>query len=131
MLIDAMVDNSLTVIFSSHNLGEIDEFCDRVGLLHAGKVVFDRELDSVKGSVFKIQTAFDAPVTKESFAGIDVLHIENIGSITHLIVRGERDEVRAAVEKLSPKLYDEVPLSLEEIFIYEMEVLGYDSSKLG
>lgn len=131
MLIDAMMDTGLTVIFSSHNLGEIDEFCDRVGLLHAGKVVFDRELDSVKGSVFKIQTAFDAPVTKESFAGIDVLHLENIGSITHLIVRGEHDEVRAAVEKLSPKLYDEVPLSLEEIFIYEMEVLGYDSSKLG
>ena len=131
MLIDAMMDTGLTVIFSSHNLGEIDEFCDRVGLLHAGKVVFDRELDSVKGNVFKIQTAFDAPVTKESFAGIDVLHIENIGSITHLIVRGEREEVRAAVEKLSPKLYDEVPLSLEEIFIYEMEVLGYDSSKLG
>lgn len=131
MLIDAMMDTGLTVIFSSHNLGEIDEFCDRVGLLHAGKVVFDRELDSVKGSVFKIQTAFDAPVTKESFAGIDVLHIENIGSITHLIVRGEREAVRAAVGKLSPKLYDEVPLSLEEIFIYEMEVLGYDSSKLG
>lgn len=131
MLIDAMMDTGLTVIFSSHNLGEIDEFCDRVGLLHAGKVVFDRELDSVKGSVFKIQTAFDAPVTKESFAGIDVLHIENTGSITHLIVRGEREEVRTAVEKLSPKLYDEVPLSLEEIFIYEMEVLGYDSSKLG
>lgn len=56
MLIDAMVDSKLTVIFSSHNLGEIDEFCDRVGLLHGGKVVFDRELDSVKGSVFKIQT---------------------------------------------------------------------------
>ncbi len=131
MLIDAMMDTGLTVIFSSHNLGEIDEFCDRVGLLHAGKVVFDRELDSVKGNVFKIQTAFDATVTKESFSGIDVLHIENTGSITHLIVRGEREKVRAAVEKLSPKLYDEVPLSLEEIFIYEMEVLGYDSSKLG
>ena len=124
MLIDAMMDTGLTVIFSSHNLGEIDEFCDRVGLLHAGKVVFDRELDSVKGSVFKIQTAFDATVTKESFSGIDVLHIDNTGSITHLIVRGEREKVRAAVEKLSPKLYDEVPLSLEEIFIYEMEVLG-------
>lgn len=124
MLIDAMMDTGLTVIFSSHNLGEIDEFCDRVGLLHAGKVVFDRELDSVKGNVFKIQTAFDATVTKESFSGIDVLHIDNTGSITHLIVRGEREKVRAAVEKLSPKLYDEVPLSLEEIFIYEMEVLG-------
>lgn len=131
MLIDAMMDTGLTVIFSSHNLGEIDEFCDRVGLLHAGKVVFDRELDSVKGSVFKIQTAFDTPVTKEQLSGVDILHMETSGSVTHIIARGEREEVRAAVERFSPKLYDEVPLSLEEIFVYEMEVLGYDSSKLG
>lgn len=130
MLIDAMMDSGLTVIFSSHNLGEIDEFCDRVGLLHSGKVVFDRELDSVKGSVFKIQTAFDTPVTAQQLSGIDVLHMENSGSVTHIIARGDREKVRAAIEALSPKLYDEVPLSLEEIFIYEMEVLGYDSSKL-
>ncbi len=131
MLIDAMVDNRLTVIFSSHNLGEIDEFCDRVGLLHNGKVVFDRELDNVKGSVFKIQTAFDTPVTKEQLSDVDILHMESNGSVVHIIARGDREKVRAAVEKLSPKLYDEVPLSLEEIFVYEMEVLGYDSSKLG
>ncbi len=131
MLIDAMVDNRLTVIFSSHNLGEIDEFCDRVGLLHNGKVVFDRELDNVKGSVFKIQTAFDTPVTKEQLSDVDILHMESNGSVVHIIARGDREKVRAAVEKLSPKLYDEIPLSLEEIFVYEMEVLGYDSSKLG
>ena len=130
MLIDAMMDSGLTVIFSSHNLGEIDEFCDRVGLLHSGKVVFDRELDSVKGSVFKIQTAFNTPVTAQQLSGIDVLHMEKSGSVTHIIARGDREKVRAAIEALSPKLYDEVPLSLEEIFIYEMEVLGYDSSKL-
>lgn len=130
MLIDAMMDSGLTVIFSSHNLSEIDEFCDRVGLLHSGKVVFDRELDSVKGSVFKIQTAFDTPVTSQQLSGIDVLHMENSGSVTHIIARGDREKVRAAIEALSPKIYDEVPLSLEEIFIYEMEVLGYDSSKL-
>ena len=133
MLIDAMMDTGLTVIFSSHNLGEIDEFCDRVGLLHNGKVVFDRELDSVKGSVFKIQTAFDQPVTKEQISaeGVDILHMEANGSVMHIIARGDREMIRAAVEKLSPKLYDEIPLSLEEIFVYEMEVLGYDSSKLG
>ena len=133
MLIDAMMDTKLTVIFSSHNLGEIDEFCDRVGLLHAGKVVFDRELDSVKGSVFKIQTSFEQHVTKEQLEseGVDILHIEENGSVLHIIARGDREKIRSAVEKHSPKLYDEIPLSLEEIFVYEMEGLGYDSSKLG
>lgn len=130
MLIDAMLDNSLTVIFSSHNLGEIDEFCDRVGLLHAGKVVFDRELDNVKGSVVKIQTAFDRPVSKDDFSGFEVLHIETTGSVTHIIAKGDREAIRSGIEVFSPKLYDEVPLSLEEIFVYEMEVRGYDSSKL-
>ncbi len=131
MLIDAMLDNELTVIFSSHNLGEIDEFCDRVGLLHEGKVVFDRELDTVKGNIVKIQTAFETPVTKEQLSGIDLLHTETVGSVTNIIARGDRAEIKEEINKLSPKIYDEIPLSLEEIFIYEMEVLGYDSSKLG
>ena len=130
MLIDAMLDNKLTVIFSSHNLSEIDEFCDRVGLMHGGNVVFDRELDNVKGSVVKIQTAFDKPVTAEDFSGFELLHIESVGSVTHIIAKGDREAIRSSINALSPKIYDEVPLSLEEIFIYEMEVLGYDSSKL-
>lgn len=131
MLIDAMLDNGLTVIFSSHNLNEIEEFCDRVGLLHNGRVVFDRELDTIKGNIIKIQAAFDREVTADDFTGCEVLHIEHIGSVTNIIMRGEREAIRSAVKALSPKIYDELPLGLEEIFIYEMEVLGYDSSKLG
>ncbi|MGN0578757.1 MAG: ABC transporter ATP-binding protein [Ruminiclostridium sp.] len=131
MLIDAMLDNNLTVIFSSHNLGEIDEFCDRVGLLHNGKVVFDRELDSVKGDTVKIQAAFPQPVSAEDFGDTQILHTETSGSLTYIIAKGDREAIKQSVQRLSPKLYDEIPLSLEEIFIYEMEVLGYDSSKLG
>lgn len=130
MLIDAMLDRKLTVIFSSHNMGEMDEFCDRVGLLHNGKVVFDRELDTVKGSIVKLQTAFDRAVTKDDFADIDLLSLETSGSVTRVIARGESGDIIESVRKLSPKFIDEIPLSLEEIFIYEMEVLGYDSSCL-
>ena len=130
MLIDAMLDSKLTVIFSSHNLSEIDEFCDRVGLMHAGKVVFDRELDSVKGQIVKLQTAFDRPVTAADFDGFEVLQITQHGSVTNIIAKGDREVIRNAVNALEPKIYDEIPLSLEEIFVYEMEVLGYDSSKL-
>lgn len=131
MLIDAMLDNSLTVIFSSHNLGEIDEFCDRVGLLHSGRVVFNRELDSIKGDIIKLQLALEKPISPEDFGDIKILHTENSGSITYLIAKGDRDKIKEKVMSLSSKLYDEIPLSLEEIFIYEMEVLGYDCSKLG
>ncbi len=130
MLIDAMLDSKLTVIFSSHNLNEIDEFCDRVGLLHGGRLVFDRELDSVKGQTVKLQTVFDRPVTAEDFSGFEVLNISTLGSVTSIIAKGDRETIRSSVKALDPKTYDELPLSLEEIFIYEMEVLGYDSSKL-
>ena len=130
MLIDAMLDNELTVIFSSHNLSEIDEFCDRVGLLHKGKTVFDRELDNVKGDIIKVQASFDRDITEDDLPELDVLHIEKTGSVTYIIAKGGSDRIRAAVEKLSPKIYDEIRLTLEEIFIYEMEVLGYDSSGL-
>lgn len=130
MLIDAMLDRKLTVIFSSHNMAEMDEFCDRVGLLHGGKVVFDRELDSVKGSIVKLQTSFDREVTKADFTEIDLLSLETSGSVTRIIARGDSGDIARAVRKLSPKFIDEIPLNLEEIFIYEMEVLGYDSSCL-
>lgn len=130
MLIDAMLDRKLSVIFSSHNINEIDEFCDRVGLLHGGKLVFDRDLENVKGDIVKIQASFDRKVTKEDFPDIEILHMESTGSLTYIIAKGGSDRVRAAVEKLSPKLCDEIRLTLNEIFIYEMEGVGYDCTGL-
>lgn len=130
MLIDAMLDDNLTVIFSSHNLTEMDEFCDRVGLLHSGKLVFDREIDEAKGDIVKLQAAFDRSVTAEDFEGIDVLEISQSGSLSVIIARGNREEILAAANRLNPRFIDEIPLNLQEIFIYEMEVLGYDSSNI-
>jgi len=128
MLVDAMLDNEMTVIISSHNLFEIDEFCDRAGLMHKGQIVFDRELDSLKGNIQKIQTAFERNYEKEDFteAGIEVLHFERNRSIVYIIAKGEPDELQAKIRPMNPKILDMIPLSLEEIFIYELEVLGYD-----
>jgi ABC-2 type transport system ATP-binding protein len=130
MMIDAMLDREMTIVFSSHNLNEIDEFCDRVGLLHSGKLVFDRELENVKGDVIKVQASFDKEVTAADFPGIEVLHTDRTGSVTYIIAKGGSGKIRAEIEKLSPKMYDEIRLTLEEIFVYEMEGLGYDSSAL-
>ncbi len=131
MIIDAMLDNKLTVVFSSHNLSEMDEFCDRAGLLHGGKMVFDKDIDSVKGEMTKISFATDVPVTMDAFKNIEVINLETEGSVTQLTAKGDKNRIIAAAKALSPKFLDEIPLSLEEIFIYEMEVLGYDYSNLG
>ena len=126
MMIDAMLDNGATVILSSHNLKEIEEFCDTAALLHDGKIVFCRELDTVMGNIRKVQTAFEITPSKEDFPEIEILHIETSGSVTNLIAKGSEEEIKAALEKHNPKFIDMVPLTLDEIFIYEMEVLGYD-----
>ena len=137
MLVDAMLDRKLTTIISSHNLKEINEVCDTAALLHNGKIVFSREIDSLKGEVHKIQVVFnkneDGSVpsyTKEDFAqeGIEILHYEQSQSICFIIAKGDIEAIKASLLTKRPMLTEVIPLTLEEIFIYELEVLGYDSS---
>lgn len=126
MLVDAMLDRKLTAVISSHNLKEINEICDSAALMHRGKVLFCRDLDSLKGSVHKIQAAFDKDFCKEDFEGLELLHFEKNGSLTYMIAKGGEEAVTEAVKKKDPKVFDMIPLTLEEIFIYEMEEMGYD-----
>ena len=135
MLVDAMIDRNLTTIISSHNLKEINEVCESVALLHQGKIIFSRDLDSVKGNIHKIQAVFNSAdpempqyYSKEELAGtgVEILHYEKNQSVYHLIARGEVDDIKKKLEPKKPIVLDIIPLSLEEIFIYEMEVLGYD-----
>lgn len=130
MLVDAMIDRKLTVIISSHNLKEINEVCDTAALLHQGKLLFNRDLDSVKGSIHKVQAAFPTECTAEDFGELDVLHYEKNQSITYLIIKGDEEAIRTELEKKQPKVLDLIPLTLEEIFIYEMEGMGYDCNGL-
>ena len=130
MVVDEMLDREMTTIISSHNLKEIDDFCDTVGMLHHGKIVFNKELDSVKGNIHKIQTAFDREYSAEDFSDIEILHFETNGSIVYIIAKGDEREIEESIKSKNPKLFDMIPLSLEEVFIYEMEGLGYDFNKI-
>lgn len=126
MLVDAMLDRKLTAVISSHNLKEINEICDTVALLHQGKVIFNRDLDSVRGNIHKIQAAFAVDYEREAFDDLKPLHYERQGSIIYLIIKGEEEEIRNKLQDKKPLVMDIIPLTLEEIFIYEMEGLGYD-----
>ncbi len=131
MLVDAMCERQLTVVISSHNLKEINEMCDSAALLHHGKIIFNRQIDSLKGTVHKMQIAFadrEREYTREDFTALpEILHFERTQSIYHIIAKGDEETLRKALEPLHPVVADMVPLTLEEIFIYELEVLGYDS----
>lgn len=139
MLVDAMLDRQLTTVISSHNLKEINEVCDTAALLHNGKIVFSREIDSVTTSVHKIQVVFPKnddgttkEYTREQFAseGLEILHFEKNQSIYYIIAKGEMQELEKFFAPKNPVVLELIPLSLEEIFIYELEVLGYDSNEL-
>ena len=135
ILVDAMIERNLTVVISSHNLKEMNDLCDTVGLLHNGKIIFSSELDNLKGDIHKLQLAFSdntQEITREQLeeTGLEILHFEKNMSVYHIIVKGDIDTVKAAFAVKKPTIFDIVPLTLEEIFIYEMEVLGYDYSDI-
>ena len=130
MLIELMLEKGMTVVTSSHNLMEIGEICDSAALLHNGKIVFSRALDDIRGGTHKIQLAFTAgsqEYTEEDFKklGADLLSMQREHSVYQIIVRGDEEQIRELFAPLKPAVFDVIPLTLEEIFIYELEVLGY------
>ena len=102
----------------------IAEGCDQLALLHRGGIIFESDIQTLKTSQFKVQIAYTHEYGKELFEGIEILSFVKRGSVANAIVRGDRDEVRARLSALSPILLDILPLSLEEVFVYEMEALG-------
>jgi len=129
LLADAVLERGLTPIIASHNLRELEDICDHVGLLHKGGVVFEREVDDLRLNIHKVQCAFAQPKKKENFADLEIMSYNAIGSLSTLIVKGNRADTEKVIDKMQPLYSEIVPLTLEEIFITEMEVLGYDSGK--
>ncbi len=129
MLINEMADSGVTVVMSSHALNEIEDFCDTVGLVHKGKLIYSRELDSVKGDIHKVQTCVGDGFDSQAL-GLDILKETVLGSVSTLIIKGDADEIHRRFIDGGAAFCDIIPLSLEEIFIYEMEGQGYDSSKI-
>ena len=117
-------ERNTTVFVSSHNLRELEDVCDHVGIMHQGKIILERSLSELQGSVCKIQAAFQAGMPKlpEEF---EILHMSNTGRVYTLIVKGNPTEAKKQIERLNPMLVDVIPLTLEEIFIYELGGADY------
>lgn len=119
-IIDDVAERQMTVLVSSHNLKEMDGICDSIGILKKGQMMIERDLDDLKMDVHKIQLAFsEAPASLRTSLGLEVLHEESRGNIKLLVVRGKENEVMERVKRLNPLVYDNLPLTLEEIFLYE------------
>jgi ABC-2 type transport system ATP-binding protein len=126
-----MEKRGLTPIIASHNLRELEDICDHVGLLHRGGVLLSRDLEEMKYNVQKVQCVFASPEDEvRIIGGLNIMRNEKRGSLCILTVRGSREEIMAVFATVSTIFFEAIPLSLEEIFISETEVVGYDIKKL-
>lgn len=131
ILAGEILEREFTPIIASHNLRELEDICDHVGLLHKGGVLMSRDLEELKLNVHKVQCVLEdqasIDLVKDS---LEVLKFEKRGSLCLMTVRGNEDDILATISSQQPLFCELLPLSLEEIFISETEVVGYDIQKL-
>jgi ABC-2 type transport system ATP-binding protein len=119
LLLDDVAQYGTTVVISSHNLRELEDVCDHVGIMHNGKVILERSLSELQGGVHKLQAAFETDLPN-NIPGIIELHRSNTGKVYTIIARGDGVESAKRLTEFSPLFVEVLPLTLEEIFIYEM-----------
>ncbi len=125
LICEDVLERQSTAIITSHSLRELEDTCDQLALLHKGGLVLESDVQNLKTSLFKVQIAFAGDFDRSSFTDIEMLHFSKRGSVANIIVRGDRERTVALLQAMCPVLMDVLPLSLEEVFTYEMEALGY------
>lgn len=118
-IVEDVAEREMTVLVSSHNLREMEGICDSIGILNHGKMMIERDLDELKSDIHKIQVAFHEP-NQAVYENLNVLHQESRGTVDLLIIRNKKEEVERTIEAANPLVFDLLPLTLEEIFIYEL-----------
>ena len=119
LILSDVAQYETTVLISSHNLRELEDICDHVGIMDHGKMLLERSLADMQGNIVKLQLVGDVP------SGLQVLHESASGRLKTIITRGTAQQVGSLVQQSNPVYYDILPLSLEEIFIYELGGMGY------
>ena len=124
LLLQDVAQRGTTVLVSSHNLRELEDVCDHVGILHKGKMLLERTLDELQDNVVKAQVVFrEGSDLPES---LKTLHRSRSGKVETIIIRGSQEAVNAALAAVNPIFYDLVPLTLEEVFVYELGGVDYE-----
>ncbi|MCM1058210.1 MAG: ABC transporter ATP-binding protein [Firmicutes bacterium] len=124
-------ERGLTPVIASHNLRELEDICEYVGLLHKGGILLEKDIDDMKLNIHKLQCVIrEEEMLRKIKNSLDVVTVDNRGSLYTVTVRGNKESILEFMELLNPVFYELLPLSLEEIFISETEVKGYDVKAL-
>lgn len=131
LVIDIVAEDNMTVFVSSHNLRELEDVCDCVGIMDKGRVVLEKNLDDLEGDVHKVQVAYDDGTEVPSLEGVaEVLSVTESGKLRTLVVQGDIDLIEEKLKSVKPLLLDVIPLTLEEIFIYKLGGEGDEIKKI-
>lgn len=130
IVLSDVAERGTTVLVSSHNLRELEDVCDHVGIMHNGKIVLEKELDDVKGNIHKVQVAFEGEFPQDIKNRVDILHAESVGRVHMIIAKGESEAVKREIKAFNPIICDIIPLTLEEVFIYELGGMGYEFTNI-
>ena len=135
-IVDDVAEREMTVLVSSHNLRDLESICDYVGIIDNGKTVIERDLDSIREGINKVQVAFakgengENAAAEEAIAKLNVLHRDKHGSVELIITRDSAETIEEVLAPAGPLILDVLPLSLEEVFIYELGGEKYDFSEI-
>lgn len=127
LLYREVCDNGTTIIVTSHSLRELEDTCDQLAMVYKGKIVLQSDVSDLKTKLFKVQLAFPEEHSREEFSemGLELLSFVKTGKVATLILKGDRGEAEAKLNAMKPLMLEVLPLSLEEVFTYEMNIMGY------
>lgn len=131
IFVKEIAERNMTAVIASHNLRELEDICDHIGLLHKGGVLLSKDLYDAKLSIQRAQCVFNQEEDQEAaFEGLEIIKTERRGNLITVTVRVTQEELVSRLKKVVPVYYEVLPLTLEELFISETEVVGYDIKKL-
>ena len=122
--------NGMTVLMTSHSLRELDDTCDVLSLLHGGKIAFSGDIHNIKSSVLKVQTAFNSDFDEKCLCGLEILSLKKTGRVVEFAARADAEQIKARILPMSPLFFEVLPLTLEEVFIYETGAIDFDGERL-
>lgn len=123
-------DRNLTPVIASHNLRELEDICDNIGLLHRGGMLLSKDLEELKLDIRKVQIVFKDGIPEKIYNDLDIIKTDSRGSLNVFTIKGNGEHINSYLASLEPVFFEILPLSLEEIFIAETEGIGYDIKSL-
>ncbi len=130
LIMELVSENNTTVIIASHNLRELEDVCDHIGLIHKGGIVMEKDLDEAKLGIHRVQAVFDNELEEDVLNSLNVVNIKRQGRMMLLTIRGDGQAIEDTLRSQKPVYMEMLPLTLEEVFISEMEAVGYDINNI-